>query len=41
MNIFQLKTLLLNWLPALLGMERPDVLEMSVHGAHYASDNKQ
>uniref|UniRef100_A0A1I7T1A8 Neur_chan_LBD domain-containing protein n=1 Tax=Caenorhabditis tropicalis TaxID=1561998 RepID=A0A1I7T1A8_9PELO len=38
---FQLKTLLLSWLPTLLGMERPDVLEMSVHGAHYASDNKK
>ncbi|CAI2320749.1 unnamed protein product [Caenorhabditis sp. 36 PRJEB53466] len=40
MNKF-LRTLLLSWLPTLLGMERPDVLEMSVHGAHYASANKK
>ncbi|PIC51751.1 hypothetical protein B9Z55_002138 [Caenorhabditis nigoni] len=40
MNQF-LKSLLLNWLPTLLGMERPDVLEMSVHGAHYKPENKK
>uniref|UniRef100_A0A8R1DW83 Uncharacterized protein n=1 Tax=Caenorhabditis japonica TaxID=281687 RepID=A0A8R1DW83_CAEJA len=41
MNKF-LKAMLLSWLPALLGMERPDVLEMSMHGAHYeAPDSKK